>query len=113
MVNLQTELADAGMALSGQAFYTYFIESLPPSSDLFVTLYDDTTSDVGFLCDKFAKYEMRRKLSAAKSGKGDTSSGDSLALSGQQSSNTKMKQKGKVDRSTRRKREMVAHALKR
>ena len=31
------------------------------------------TYDVDLLCDKFAKYEMRQKLQAAKSGKGEGS----------------------------------------
>jgi len=46
------------MILSDQAFYSYFIESLPPSLDTFVTRYEDTNHDVDFLCDKFAEYEM-------------------------------------------------------
>jgi len=41
MVDLRIQLVDAGMALSDQAFYSYFNESLPPSLDLFVTLYED------------------------------------------------------------------------
>jgi hypothetical protein len=55
--------------LADQSFLSYFIESL--SLNLFVTLYKDTNNDVNFLCDKFAKYEMRLKLGAAKSGKAE------------------------------------------
>jgi len=38
MVDLRTELADAGMAISDQPFHEYFTNSLPSSLDLFITL---------------------------------------------------------------------------
>jgi len=96
MIDLRIQLADAGMILSDQAFYSYFIESLPPSLDLFVTLYEDTNHDVDFLCDKFAKYEMRLKLRAAKSGKDEASGSGSVALFGQQPADKKKKKKEKM-----------------
>jgi hypothetical protein len=52
MVKLQCQLADASMQLSDQSFLSHFIESLPPSLDLFITLYEDSNHDIDFLCDK-------------------------------------------------------------
>ena len=46
MVELRTQLEDAGMTLTDQAFYSYFVESLPELLDLFITLYEDTTYNV-------------------------------------------------------------------
>jgi gag-polypeptide of LTR copia-type len=74
MVDIRTELADTGMIINDQSFYEYFTNSLPPSLNLFITLYDDSTYDIGLLCDKFSKYKMRRKLAAAKEGKADATS---------------------------------------
>jgi hypothetical protein len=84
MVDLRSQLADAGMQLSDQSFLSHFIESLPPSLDLFVALYEDSNHDVDFLCDKFVKYEMWLKLCAAKSRKADAESSSSVAMFGQQ-----------------------------
>ena len=72
MVDLRSQLRDAGFNLSDQTFYAYFTESLP-ALDLFITLYEDNTYDVNLLCDKFAKYERCQKLRAIKSGKGEVS----------------------------------------
>jgi hypothetical protein len=55
MVDLRLQLADAGLKMTDQAFLSYFVKSLPPSLDPFVTLYEGTNHDVDFLCDKFAK----------------------------------------------------------
>ena len=96
MVDLRSQLRDAGMNLTDQAFYSYFTESLPPSLDLFVTLYEDNTFDVDLLCDKFSKYEMRQKLRVTKSGRGEGSSDGNIALFGQQSAE-KGKEKKKRD----------------
>ena len=95
MVDLRTQLRDAGRDLSDQAFHGYFTESLPTSLDLFITLYDDSTYDVDLLCDKFAKYEMRQKLRATKAGKAEGTSDGNVALFGQQSAD---KGKGKRKR---------------
>jgi hypothetical protein len=86
MVNLRNQLVDAGMTLANQIFYQYLTESLPSSLDLFITLYEDTSHDVDFLCDKISKYKMHQKQQAVKSGKADTTSDGSIALYGQQSS---------------------------
>ena len=61
-----------------RAFYRYFIESLPLSLDLFATLYDDTSHDVGAHCDKFAKYKMRQERREAQTEKVDTTSDGSI-----------------------------------
>ena len=58
IVDLHTALADAGMTTSDQSFHEYFMNLLPSSLDLFITLYDDPTYDIDLLCGKFAKYEM-------------------------------------------------------
>lgn len=71
MTNLRIQLADAGHLLSDDSFYSYFVESLPESLDLFVILCEDSTHDVDLLCDKIARYEMRQKLRAATSGKAE------------------------------------------
>ena len=83
MVDLRVQLADAGRPLSDDSFYSYFIDSLPSSLDLLVTLYENPTHDVGLLCDKIAEYEMRQKLRAMKSGKAQAAEG-SVTLFGQQ-----------------------------
>jgi len=99
MVNLRTQLADAGMILTDQSFHSHFIESLPPSLDIFISLYEDVNYDVDFLCNKFAKYEMRLKLRAAKAGKAEAISEGSVALFGQQPAADKKKmKKGKKKR---------------
>ena len=85
------------MILSDPAFYSYFIESLPPALDLFVTLYEDTNHDVDFLCGKFAKYEMRLKLRAAKSGKDEASGSGSVVTFGQQPADKEEENKGRKD----------------
>ena len=82
MVNLRTELADAGMTISDQCFYDYFTISLPSSLDLFIVLDDNPTYDVNLLCDKIVRYERRCRLRAVKEGRLD----DSIAHSGQQAS---------------------------
>jgi hypothetical protein len=86
MVDIRIELAETGMIINDQYFYEYFTNSLAPSLDLFITLYDDSTYDIDLLCDKFAKYEMRHKLTAATEGKADATSNVSLAMVGQASS---------------------------
>jgi len=97
MADLRIQLAGAGMILSDPAFYSYFIESLPPALDLFVTLYEDTNHDVDFLCGKFAKYEMRLKLRAAKSGKDEASGSGSVVTFGQQPADKEEENKGRKD----------------
>jgi hypothetical protein len=91
MVDLRLQLAGAGMSLTDQAFLSYFVESLPPYLDLFVILCEGTNNDVDFLCDKIAKYEMRLKLRAAKSGKVEAESG-SVVMLGQQTPDKKKKE---------------------
>jgi transposase InsO family protein len=98
MVNLRLQLADANRVLTDKSFYSYFIESLPTSLDLFVALYKDPNNDVDFLCDKFAKYEMWTKLRAAKSGKTEAADTGSVVMFSQQTSNKKKKEKGKGKR---------------
>jgi gag-polypeptide of LTR copia-type len=93
MVDIRTELADTGMIISDQSSYEYFTNSLPPSLNLFITLYDDSTYDIDLLCGKFAKYEMWRKLAAAKEGKADATANVSLAMSGQASASKKKERK--------------------
>jgi len=84
MVDLRTQLEDTGMTLADQAFYSYFAESLPESLDLFITLYEDSTYNVDCLCNKFAKYEMRKKVRASKTAKPQSVSDGSVALFSQQ-----------------------------
>ena len=83
MLDLRTQLEDAGMTLTDQAFYSHFAESLPESLDLFITLYGDSTYNVDCLCDKFAKYEMRKKVRASKTTKSQSASDGSVALFGE------------------------------
>ena len=66
MVDLRTELADAGLKITDQTFYELFTNSLPRSLDLFISFYDGPTFNVDTLCDRFAKYEMRRKVVTIK-----------------------------------------------
>jgi len=84
MVDLCTQLEDTGMMMTDQAFYSYFAEWLPKSLDLFITLYKDSTYNVDRLCDKFAKYEMRKKVRASKTAKSQSASDGSVTLFGQQ-----------------------------
>lgn len=49
MGGLHSQLSDAGLNLTDQAFHSYFTESPPPSLDLFITFYDDKTYDVDFV----------------------------------------------------------------
>jgi transposase InsO family protein len=100
MVELRCQLADAGMQLSDQSFLSHFIESLPPSLDLFVALYEDSNHDVDFLCDKFAKYENRLKLRALKTGKADVESSSSVAMFGQKTTEKKEKKKRDMSKVT-------------
>ena len=93
MFDLRSQLSDAGLALTDQAFYSYFTESLPTSLDLFIALYEDNTFDVDLLCDKFAKYKMRQKLRVTKSGKAEGSTDGNIALFGQQSADKKKERK--------------------
>ena len=92
MVNLRTELADAGTTISDQSFHEHFTNSLPSSLDLFITLYDDPAYDVDLLCDKSAKYEMRHKLADTKAGKAEGTSDGPLALFDQQASSSSKRQ---------------------
>jgi len=91
MLDLRTELADAGMTISNQCFYQCFTSSLPSSLDLFIALCDEPTYDVDLLCDKLAEYEMRRKLRA---GKAEGTLDGSLTLFGQRAPSSS-KGKGK------------------
>jgi len=84
MVDLHTQLEDTGMTMTDQAFYSYFAESLPELLDLFITLYEDSTYNVDRLCDKFAKYEMRKRVRASKTARPQSASSGSVALFGQQ-----------------------------
>ena len=96
MVNLQIQLADAGLLLSDQSFYSHFVHSLPKSLDMFIALYEDTNYDIDFLCAKFAKYEMWLKLHEdmlkKDSKSGETAEG-SIALFGQLPADKKKKGK--------------------
>jgi len=85
MFDLGTELAGTGMVIDDHSFFKYFTNS-PSSLDLFITLYDDSNYGVDLLCDRLAKYEMRRKLADAKDGKAERISDGSLALFGQSAS---------------------------
>ena len=58
MVDLHIQLTDTSKPITNKSFFSYFIESLPCSLDLFISLYDNSTHDVDLLCSKFAKYEM-------------------------------------------------------
>ena len=58
MVNLCIQLADTSKPITDKSFFSYFIESLPHSLDLFISLYDNSTHNVNLLCSKFTKYEM-------------------------------------------------------
>jgi hypothetical protein len=93
MVDVRTELADTGIIINDQSVYGYFTNSLSPSLDLFITLYDDSTYDVDLLCYKFAKHELRHKLAAAKEGKADATADVSLAMFGQASASKKKERK--------------------
>ena len=84
MVDLCTQLEDTGMTMMDQAFYSYFTELLPKPLDRFITLYEDSTYNVGRLCDKSAKYEMRKKVCASKTAKSQSTSDGSVTLFGQQ-----------------------------
>jgi len=84
MVDLRTQLEDTGMTLADQAFYSCFAESLPESLDLFITLYEDSTYNVDCLCNKFAKYGMRKNVRASKTAKPQSVSDGSVALFSQQ-----------------------------
>ena len=99
MVGLRIQLADAGKPIPDDSFYSYFVESLPSSLDLLVTLYENPTHDVDLLCDKIAKYEMRLKLRAVKSGKAQAAEG-SVALSGQQMTDKEKIKKGDLSNVT-------------
>ena len=100
MVNLQIQLADAGLSLSDQSFYSHFVRSLPKSLNMFIALYEDMNYDVDFLCAKFTKYEMWLKLHKDMSKKDSKSRGTaegSIALFGQSSADKKKKGKKKQD----------------
>ncbi|SRR5258706_16341282 len=45
MVGLRSQLNDTRIRLLDWAFYSSFTESLPPSLDLFIALYEDNTYD--------------------------------------------------------------------
>jgi hypothetical protein len=104
MVDIRTQLKGAGLPLSDQTFYSYFVNSLPCSCALFVTLYDDTTYNVERLCDRFTAYEMRCKLADMTDGMAGSSSGSALALSSQQTSS---KGKGKERQRQRKDRDLT------
>jgi len=96
MVALRAELNNAGMTIDDATFYGYFTNSLPASLDLFITLYDDSTNDVDRLCDRFAQYEMQRRLADITTGKAGGSldpANGSLALFSQQAMSSKGKGK--------------------
>ena len=58
MVNLHIQLTNTGKPITDKSFFSYFIESLPCSLNLFISLYDNSTHNVDLLCSKFTKYEM-------------------------------------------------------
>jgi len=80
MVDLRIQLADAGRTVEDDSFYAYFVDSLPNTLDLFITLYKDDTYDVELLCDTFAEYEMRKQTRAEKSGKTEAAAGGLMSL---------------------------------
>jgi hypothetical protein len=50
IVDLRLQLADANMKLTDQSFCSCFVESLPPSLDLFVPLYETRiTTSISFV----------------------------------------------------------------
>jgi hypothetical protein len=61
-----------------------------------LTSYDGSTHEVDLLCDKFAKYEMRRRLAAAKEGKAGATSDVSLAMFSQASLSKKKEKKKRL-----------------
>ena len=97
MTNLRTQLTDAGMLLTDQAFFSYFVESLPATLNIFITMYEDPSYNINLLCDKFAKYEMRQKLHLAKTGKADAAAEGSIAMFSQQQKEKERKKKKKHD----------------
>ena len=96
MFGLRSELAAAGLSISDQQFYEYFIDSLPQSLDTFVTMYDDPTANVDSLCDRFSRYEMRLRVASIRNGKAEGSSGGVTAFHSQPATSTKDKGKGKA-----------------
>jgi len=68
------------MTLTDQAFYSYFTELLPKLPNLFITLYEDSMYNVDCLCNKFAKYELCKKVRASKTMKLWSASNGSVAL---------------------------------
>jgi len=50
------------MVIDDQSIFEYFMNSLPSSLDLFITLYEDNSYDVDLLCDRLAKYEIGGSL---------------------------------------------------
>ena len=58
MVDLCIPLANTSKPITNESFFSYFIESLPCSLNLFISLHDDSTHNVNLLCSKFAKYKM-------------------------------------------------------
>ena len=97
MTDLHTQLADAGTSITNQAFFSYFIESLPPTLNIFVTMFEDPSYDINLLCDKFARYKMHQKLHLAKTRKADAAAEGSIMLLSQQQKEKEWKKKKKCD----------------
>ena len=89
MVALQSKMAAAGGPISDQQFYKHFLDSLPQSLDMFVTLYTDPSANIDSLCDRFTQYKMRLKVANICEGKTGDASGSAMALSSQSSLSTK------------------------
>jgi hypothetical protein len=88
------------MQLLDQSFLSHFIESLPPSLDLFITLYKDSNHDINFLCNKFMKYKIWLKLHALKTGKADVESSSAVAMFSQKTMEKKENKKRDMSKVT-------------
>ena len=70
MKALCTRLAAAGLAITPQQFYQYFINSLPAKYDMVIAVHNPTLSNysVDDLCDAFRTIELRKELRTSTAG---------------------------------------------
>lgn len=70
MKALRTRLAAAGLNITAQQFYQYFINSLPAEYDLVIAVHNPTASNysVDVLCDAFRAIELRKELRTSTTG---------------------------------------------
>ena len=70
MKALHTCLAAAGLNITAQQFYQYFINSLPAEYDLVIAVHIPTTSNysVNVLCDAFHTIELCKELHTSMTG---------------------------------------------